>query len=181
MTAWETNAQSLCFLTKWCTRDDQFIMFPNKAAFRMFCSHLQLFWGGKQERIRGVMVARFVDVFGVYVAWCCGQFFVFFGLRTGWILSSYLHPKIITSELFQINVGWFFSVPTPQNYSISMEFLLGRLVAWPSIDRGICIQLLSRLRESETARSRSPNSTTTLATSVLRRKGAGKSRGLAGC
>ena len=96
------------------TRDDQFIMFLNKAAFRMCCSHLQLFWGGKQERIRGVMVARFVDVFGVYVAWCCGQCFVFFGLRTGWILSSYLHPKIITSELFQINVGWFFSVPTPK-------------------------------------------------------------------
>ena len=24
------------------------------------------------------MVGRFVDVFGVYVAWCCGQVFLFF-------------------------------------------------------------------------------------------------------
>ena len=52
-------------------------MFPNKVALRMFCSHLQLFWGGVPERIRGVMVRRFVNVFGVYVAWCRGQFFVF--------------------------------------------------------------------------------------------------------
>ena len=66
----------------------------------------------------------------------------------------------------------------PQNNLISMEFPLGRLVTWCRKDRGISIQLLSRLRESETGRSRSPNgSMTTLQSSVARRKGAGKSRG----
>ena len=53
--------------------------------------------------------------------------FLFFCLGSGWILSSYHHPKIITSELFKINVGS--QSQLPQNNSISMEFPLGRLVS----------------------------------------------------
>jgi len=109
--------------------------------------------------------------------------FLFFCLRAGWILSRYHRPKIILHQNYsKLMLDGFSQSQLPQNNLISMEFPLGRLVTWCRIDRGISIQLLSRLRESETGRSRSPNgSMTTLQSSVARREGAGKSHGSAGC
>ena len=111
----------------WCTRADQFSLFPHKVALRPFCSHLQFFLGWctrKDQRSDGRKVCRCVQSLCRMVL---RLVFCFFCLGSGWILSSYHHPKIITSELFKINVGS--QSQLPQNNSISMEFPLGRLVS----------------------------------------------------
>ena len=109
------------------SRADQFSLFPHKVALRPFCSHLQFFFGWctrKDQRSDGRKVCRCVQSLCRMVL---RLVFCFFCLGSGWILSSYHHPKIITSELFKINVGS--QSQLPQNNSISMEFSLGRLVS----------------------------------------------------
>ena len=65
------------------------------------------------ERIRGVMVGRFLVCSESMLHGVSASFlFSLFCLGSGWMFFSYHHLKIITSELFKINVGWFLSAPT---------------------------------------------------------------------